>query len=264
MGNSLLETKVAGAAAFAKFMTVLQAVADAQQPPTAAALARACGYPRPTVYRILAALAEQGMLMESGGAYRLGPRLLQLASRSWSQFDLRAALAPSCRRCATPPARPCTWRCPPAPRWSISTSWKVPVRCAWCRAWARAWPCIPAPWARLIWPRWARPSANGCWTDCRWKRACRPRWPACRPCASRWPRPPRGYAVDDEENEPGIVCYGVALRDAGGRPVAGVSVSTLLFRRRDDPQSAYIDPLLRLRDAAAAKLAMLPVASGAA
>ena len=52
MGNSLLETKVAGAAAFAKFMTVLQAVADAQQPPTAAALARACGYPRPTVYRI--------------------------------------------------------------------------------------------------------------------------------------------------------------------------------------------------------------------
>ena len=81
---------------------------------------------------------------------------------------------------------------------------------------------------------------------------------------ARWPRPPRGYAVDDEENEPGIVCYGVALRDAGGRPVAGVSVSTLLFRRRDDPQSAYIDPLLRLRDAAAAKLAMLPVASGAA
>ena len=47
MGNSLLETKVAGAAAFAKFMTVLQAVADAQQPPTAAALARACGIPGP-------------------------------------------------------------------------------------------------------------------------------------------------------------------------------------------------------------------------
>ena len=41
MGNSLLETKVAGAAAFAKFMTVLQAVADAQ-PPTGARLR----YPR--------------------------------------------------------------------------------------------------------------------------------------------------------------------------------------------------------------------------
>jgi len=74
----------------------------------------------------------------------------------------------------------------------------------------------------------------------------------------------QGYAVDNEENEPGIVCYGVALCDGAGRPVAGVSVSTLLFRRRGDPQSAYIEPLLRLRDAAAAKLAVLPVTSGGA
>ena len=68
----------------------------------------------------------------------------------------------------------------------------------------------------------------------------------------------RGYATDNEENEAGIVCYGVALCDAAGRPVAGVSVSTLLFRRREDPQTAYIEPLLRLRDAATAKLAVLP------
>ncbi len=27
---------------------------------------------------------------------------------------------------------------------------------------------------------------------------------------------PRGYAMDNEENEPGIVCYGVALRDKHG------------------------------------------------
>src|SRR5690606_4494977 len=32
-----------------------------------------------------------------GGAWRLGPRLLALASRSWSQFDLRAALEPELR-----------------------------------------------------------------------------------------------------------------------------------------------------------------------
>ncbi|MNI76590.1 Bacterial transcriptional regulator [compost metagenome] len=74
----------------------------------------------------------------------------------------------------------------------------------------------------------------------------------------------RGYAMDDQENEPGIVCYGVALCDAAGRPVAGVSVSTLLFRRQQDPQSAYIEPLLRLRDAAVAKLAVLPVSAGGA
>ncbi len=53
------------------------------------------------------------MLADAGGAYRLGPRLMSLASRAWSQFDLRAALAPNCRPCATPPAKPCTWRCRP-------------------------------------------------------------------------------------------------------------------------------------------------------
>ena len=74
----------------------------------------------------------------------------------------------------------------------------------------------------------------------------------------------RGYATDNEENEAGIVCYGVALCDVAGQPVAGVSVSTLLFRRRGDPQSTYIEPLLRLRDAAAAKLAVQPVTSGGA
>ena len=252
MGNSLLETKVAGAAAFAKFMTVLQAVADAQQPPTAA-LARACGYPRPTVYRILAALAEQGMLMESGGAYRLGPRLLQLASRSWSQFDLRAALAPELQALRDATGETVHLAVPAGAEMVYIDKLESPVRCAWCRAWRAAWPCIPAPWARLIWPRWARPSANGCWDGLPLEArmpSTLASLPALRVALAETAA--RGYAVDDEENEPGIVCYGVALRDAGGRPVAGVSVSTLLFRR-DDPQSAYIDPLLRLRDAAAAK-----------
>ncbi|KAG1448624.1 hypothetical protein G6F57_016811 [Rhizopus arrhizus] len=34
------------------------------------------------------------MVAETGGVYRLGTRLMSLASRAWSQFDLRAALAP--------------------------------------------------------------------------------------------------------------------------------------------------------------------------
>ena len=216
MGNSLLETKVAGAAAFAKFMTVLQAVADAAAAHRGGAGAR-LRYPRPTVYRILAALAEQGMLMESGGAYRLGPRLLQLASRSWSQFDLRAALAPELQALRDATGETVHLAVPAGAEMVYIDKLESPVRCAWCRAWARAWPCIPAPWARPTWPRWARPSANGCWTDCRWKRACRPRWPACRPARRAGRDRARGYAVDDEENEPGIVCYGVALRDAGGR-----------------------------------------------
>lgn len=151
---------MAGAAAFAKFMTVLQAVADAPSPPTAAALARGCGYPRPTVYRIVAALAEQGMVAETDGVYRLGPRLLSLASRARSQFDLRATLAADLRALRDATGETVHWRCRPARKWSISTSSKAPARCAWPRAWARRWRCIRARWARPIWRRWATPRAN--------------------------------------------------------------------------------------------------------
>jgi DNA-binding IclR family transcriptional regulator len=35
----------------------------------------------------------------------------------------------------------------------------------------------------------------------------------------------RGYAIDAEENEPGVTCIGVSVLDASGHPVAAVSVS---------------------------------------
>jgi DNA-binding IclR family transcriptional regulator len=40
----------------------------------------------------------------------------------------------------------------------------------------------------------------------------------------------RGYAIDREENEPGVGCIGGAIFDANGRPVAGMSISGPLQR----------------------------------
>ncbi len=43
----------------------------------------------------------------------------------------------------------------------------------------------------------------------------------------------QGYALDDQEAELGVGCIGTPVRDASGRLVAGLSVSSPIERRRD-------------------------------
>jgi len=44
----------------------------------------------------------------------------------------------------------------------------------------------------------------------------------------------RGYALDNEEAEPGVGCIGVLVRDAGGQAVGGLSISAPIERRRSE------------------------------
>lgn len=53
-----------------------------------------------------------------------------------------------------------------------------------------------------------------------------------------------GYAIDDQENERDIVCFGAPIRDRTGAPLAAISVSVPVFRLREDRQDAYVAPLL--------------------
>ncbi|AYD04275.1 IclR family transcriptional regulator [Neorhizobium sp. NCHU2750] len=81
---------VQGTAAFSKFMTILQIVSDSDEPLTTAAIAKLANLPRPTAYRIIAALLSEGMLVENtSGRLGLGPRLISLAARSFERSDIR-------------------------------------------------------------------------------------------------------------------------------------------------------------------------------
>jgi IclR family transcriptional regulator, KDG regulon repressor len=85
-------THVQGAASFSKFMTVLQTIADTPGTLDIAQLTKRARFPRGTVYRLVSALVAEGLIVQSGdgGTFRLGPRLLQLAAKTWEDFDLRA------------------------------------------------------------------------------------------------------------------------------------------------------------------------------
>lgn len=265
-------SQVAGTAAFSKFMTVLQSVADAAGPVAMADLVRTCGYPRGTVYRIVAALSQQGLIAEAAGAasggavrYALGPRLLQLASRAWSQLDLRAALADDLLALRDETGETVHLSVPAGAEmiYIDKLESQGPVRMAsrvggrlalHCTAAGKAYlAALPPPEAdALIADLDLTPRMPNTITD---RNALRRELARIRQ---------RGYAVDDEENERGIVCYSVAIAGQGGRPLACVSVSTLQFRQQGAAPSRYIAPLMRLRDAADARFSAWPAMAGGA
>jgi DNA-binding IclR family transcriptional regulator len=58
------------------------------------ALTERSGLPRPTAHRLLTALEAHGLVARDGGAYRLGPRLTELAVSAGPALDLAALAGP--------------------------------------------------------------------------------------------------------------------------------------------------------------------------
>lgn len=58
----------------------------------------------------------------------------------------------------------------------------------------------------------------------------------------------RGYAVDDEETAPGMVCVGVAIRDRTGRGAGAIAVSMVKAALTDDRRSAITAEMRRMAD----------------
>ncbi len=74
-------------------MALLELLAD--RPATLRDLAQASGLPRPTAHRLLLALEWHGMVgRDAGGAFRLGPRITELAARAGGELDLASLAGP--------------------------------------------------------------------------------------------------------------------------------------------------------------------------
>jgi IclR family transcriptional regulator, KDG regulon repressor len=248
---------VAGAAAFSKFIAVLQLVADAPTPPNVARLSAASGYPRPTVHRIVAALQAEGLIVGvgNGTTFGLGPRLVNLASRSWERSDLRLAavdalmelrdLTSETIHLAVPSQGEMVYieklESPHAVRMASRIGTRVSLTSSSVGKAYLATLGVAEREALL------QDAPLERFTDHTLTRVDDVREEIVA-------TEQRGYAEDREENEVAISCFGAAIRGSDGCAVGCISISMPTYRLKSDAQTCYIEPLLAACRTIAARL----------
>ena len=248
---------VAGAAAFSKFIAVLQLVADAPTPPNVAKLSAASGYPRPTVHRIVAALQAEGLIVGvgNGTTFGLGPRLVNLASRSWERSDLRLAavdalmelrdLTSETIHLAVPSQGEMVYieklESPHAVRMASRIGTRVSLTSSSVGKAYLATLGVAEREALL------QDAPLERFTDHTLTSLDQVREEIVA-------TEQRGHAEDREENEVAISCFGAAIRGSDGRAVGCISISMPTYRLKSDAQTCYIEPLLAACRTIAARL----------
>ena len=89
-----------GTAALTKGLSILDLVADAEEPLRFMELLQRANLPKPTFVRILQTLVAYGLVAKDKerGTYSLGQRFLAMSHKYWDRFDLQQAASPELTR----------------------------------------------------------------------------------------------------------------------------------------------------------------------
>lgn len=240
-----MPASVQGAQSFSRSIDVLQLIADAKEPLSRAALMRKCALTRPTLYRIIASLEAEGLIEVAGDSrYRLGGRLVSLARTALAQNDVRSAATPvlSQLRDATGETVHLAVRSGnemvyidkieslQAVRMASSIGTRVAMHStAVGKAYLGAMPLRESD--ALI-------DTLELVAATKFTRTGRK---AVKTAVSKARK--QGFVLEEQENELGIVCFGAAICEAAGLPIASVSISIPLFRA--GAAARYSKPLLQ-------------------
>lgn len=192
-------------------------------------VAAATGLAKSTVHRIAKALVDQGfVVMTDDGSYAPGPKALRLAGRALEQFDISALAKDQIERLVRESG--CTVHVGVLSgdeviylvRQDSTKPYRMPSRVGkaiWlhCSAMGKAiYAEMPPDQRAALLGRIGLPSRTP--NTINSPKALRIELNRIREL---------GFAIDDEENEPGIRCVGAAIHDHTGRATYGVSISTL-------------------------------------
>jgi DNA-binding IclR family transcriptional regulator len=229
--------------------SILDALAAGPPAATLAELSRRLGYPRSSTLALCNSLVETGLLLrEAGGSYRLGPGILELSRAFLGQTDLlsefrRAVdeaglLAEQTIVCSVLRGRDVIYVGRRPGTSPLGVNYDIGLRLpAHCTASGLAMLSTLAG-ARLDelyaegdeLPR-LTPHSIATVAELRERLA-----------ATR----ARGYAVDDEETAPAMLCIGAAVRDDAGEAVGAIAVSMPKGARSERQRDADAADLLRL------------------
>lgn len=188
----------------------------------------ATGLPKATVHRIAATLADHEFITVADGAYLPGPKALALAAAALERLDISALARESVD--AALDATGCTVHLGALNRDEIiyvdiresAKPYRMPSRIG------RAIPLHTSAIGKAVLATWPEARLNTFIE----RSGLPPRTPNSFTSAEAFRREiarirDRGYAIDDEENEPGIRCIGAAILDHTGEASHGISASTL-------------------------------------
>ncbi|MCK6065443.1 MULTISPECIES: IclR family transcriptional regulator [Microbacterium] len=213
--------------ATSKVLSVLDALGDNRR---FADLVSATGLPKSSVHRILQDLVRGGFCtVDDAGGYLPGPKLMGLAGRVFGRHDALAGAAPALEQLRSRTGA------------TVHLAQLAGDEAVYVRKLEASKPYRMASRVGMSIPLHCTAIGKALLAGMPRREAveivARAGQPARTPHTRTTPEAleadldlttERGWALDDEENEIGVVCVGAAVRDATGRVTAAVSVSQLL------------------------------------
>ncbi|MCL6285594.1 IclR family transcriptional regulator [Ruegeria sp. 2012CJ41-6] len=237
--------QVQGTQSFSRSIELLQHIVDRSEPPSLRDLVEERSLTRPTIYRLLAGLEAEALIVQTADRrYKAGPRLINLARHSLAQTDIRETARDLLEtlRDKTGETVHLAIRCGDGlvyidkieshetVRMSSTIGTFVPLHSSGVgKAYLSALPV--QSFQSLLANMTLEAITPYTTTD---PAALEEQIETCRR---------QGYVFDSQENEAGIACYGAAIVGDRDDPVAAVSVSVPLFRLSKE-QKRYTGPLL--------------------
>ena len=237
--------QVKGTQSFSRSIDVLQIISDQERPIIFTDILKKSDLTRPTLYRILSSLEEEGLIHKTESKhYKLGSRLISLAHNALAQFDIRriAYSALSKLRDETGETVHLAIRSRDMMVYVDKFESKEIVRMT-----SMVGTLIPF-YSSSVGKAYLSGIDENQLNEILKNLELLPQTLQNKPTLDKIYKDieltnKNGYSFDNEENENGIICFGASIKDVTSLPVASVSVSIPTFRLKKD-KSIYWKPLL--------------------